>query len=99
MKHFLVEITYTAPAEVLAKIRPEHREFLQAGVDSGWLLISGPTKSGSGGVLLARAAELSAIEAIFARDPYHLRGVATYRFTEFEPAKRQPWLDAWVAGE
>ena len=58
MKHFIVELTYTAPAERLAEIVVEHRAFLQTGYERGWLLMSGPQTPRVGGMVVARAPSL-----------------------------------------
>ena len=60
MKHFLVEITYTA--DIIDKIEvilPDHRAFLQTGYDRGWLLMSGPLNPRTGGIVIARAPSLT----------------------------------------
>ena len=96
MKHFLIEIQYTAPMEKIAEILPSHRAFLQTGYEKGWLLCSGPMVPKSGGVVIARAPEKLDIENFFSDDPYLLNQAATYRFVEFEPVKRQNFLEDWI---
>ena len=98
MKHFLVEITYTASPEAVAAARPGHRAHLQTGYDSGMLLFSGPQTPPVGGLVLARAASLEAVQAFFAQDPFQTSGVATYRFLEFNPVLHQAFLTDWVSG-
>ena len=98
MKHFFVEITYTFPFELVAPFLQEHRAFLQTGYDRGMLLLSGPMNPRTGGVVIARAAAIEEVQSFFAQDPYRLRGVAEHRIVEFEPVKRQPFLDGWVEG-
>ena len=96
MKHFLIEIQYTAPFEIIAEILPAHRVFLQGGYDNGLLLCSGPMVPKTGGVVIARASDKAEIEDFFSNDPYLLNNAATYHFIEFEPVKRQNFLEAWV---
>lgn len=96
MKHFLVELHYLVPAEQLAETVTEHRAFLQTGYERGWLLISGPQVPRVGGVVVARAPSLADLESFFSADPYQTKGLATYRFVEFDPVKRQPFLEDWV---
>jgi uncharacterized protein YciI len=96
MKHFMIEIQYTAPMEKIAEILPVHRAFLQTGYEKGWLLCSGPMVPKSGGVVIARAPEKQDIEDFFSNDPYLLNNAATYRFVEFEPVKRQGFLEEWI---
>lgn len=98
MLHFVVEITFTAPLPVIEPVVPTHRSFLQLGYDRGWLLMSGPQNPRTGGIVIARAPSRAEIEALFRDDPYAQAGVATYRFVEFNPVKRQPALEAWCTG-
>lgn len=96
MKHFLIEITYTASAEKIAEILPAHRLFLQGGYDQGMLLMSGPMLPKTGGVVIARAQSVDDLQAFFEFDPYMANNAATYRFVEFDPVKFQPFLKDWV---
>lgn len=98
MKHFLVEITYTASLAKIDAVLSEHRTFLQEGYDKGILLCSGPRKPRTGGVILARAVDLADVEAYFAKDPFVMHSLAEYRYHEFEPVKYQPWLTSWING-
>jgi uncharacterized protein YciI len=98
MKHYLVEITYTAPLEKVDAILAEHRSHLQEGYDRGWLLMSGPMNPRTGGIVVARAPSADEIQAFFRRDPYHTHGVARHRIVEFSPVKRTPLVESWVAG-
>jgi len=99
MKHFIVELTYTVSAERLAEIVVEHRAFLATGYERGWLLMSGPQAPRVGGMVVARAPSLEAIQQFFQDDPYQVKGAATYRFVEFEPVRLQEWMKGWVSGE
>jgi uncharacterized protein YciI len=96
MKHFVIEITYTAPLEKIDETLPEHRLFLQTGYEKGWLLMSGPQNPRSGGIVIARAPSLDEIQAFFKNDPYQIKGQATYRFTEFHPVKKAPFMETWT---
>ena len=99
MKHFIIELTYIVPAERLDEIVGEHRAFLKTGYERGWLLMSGPQAPRAGGMVVARAPSLEAIQQFFQDDPYQLKGAATYRFVEFEPVRLQEWMKGWVSGE
>lgn len=98
MAHFMLEITYTVPLEQIETKLAEHRAFLQTGYDQGWLLCSGPQNPRIGGIVIARAPSLTALQALFANDPYQIANFADYRFVEFNPVKFQPWLEDWVNG-
>ena len=99
MKHFIIEITYIVSPEQVVEIRPEHRAFLKTGYDRGWLLMSGPQAPSTGGMVVARAPSLEAIQQFFQDDPFQKKGVATYRFVEFDPVFLQAWMKDWIAGE
>ena len=96
MKHFVVEITYTIPADQLGEITDLHRAFLQTGYDQGWLLCSGPRVPRTGGIVIARAPTLEDLQNFFTHDPYVHKGMATYNFIEFQPVKYNPLLEGWV---
>ena len=98
MLHFVVEITFTAEFARIEPVVPDHRSFLQSGYDRGWLLMSGPQNPRTGGMVIARAPSRTELEAFFRSDPYATAGVASYRFTEFNPVKRQGFLESWVTG-
>lgn len=99
MKHFLVDIQYTAPIEKIDEILPEHRAFLQIGYDQGYLLCSGPKNPRFGGVIIARAGSEEELRKFFLLDPYQQQNAAQYTFIEFNPVKFQPFLEKWVAGQ
>ena len=99
MKFFLVELTYTIPAEQLGDATTEHRAYLQKGYDQGMLLFSGPQVPRVGGIIIARGQSQQDVEAFFQQDPFQLKGLATYRFVQFDPVKRQPLLDDWLTGK
>jgi len=97
MKQFLVEINYTVGVDVLEAVVQDHRAFLQTGYDKGWLLMSGPMNPRTGGIVVARCPSVDDLRDFFRHDPYALKGFANYRFVEFEPVKRQPFLEDWIA--
>jgi uncharacterized protein YciI len=98
VKHFIIQSTFAVPFEQFGEAVAAHRAFLQQGYDQGWILCSGPQCPKAGGVIVARAPSLADLQAYFAADPYQLRGLAQYRFVEFEPVKRQAFMEQWVAG-
>lgn len=95
-KYFLVELTYLIPAEQMTEIAVEHRNFLKAGYERGWLLLSGPQVPPKGGIVIGRAPSLEALQEYFSGDPYQVQKVATYRFVEFDPVRRQAFLEDWM---
>lgn len=98
MRHFVIESTYLVPFDQLGDNIALHRAFLQTGYDRGLLLCSGPQSSRKGGLIVARAESPDAIQQFMAGDPYQQKGLASYRYVEFEPVKRQAFLEKWIAG-
>lgn len=98
MKHFVIEVTYLAPIEQIDATLVEHRAFLQTGYDKGWLLCSGPQDPRTGGIIITRAPSAEEISVFFKNDPYQIKGLAEYRFTEFNPVKRQAFMEEWING-
>jgi uncharacterized protein YciI len=98
MKHFVVELTYTASLEAIDAAVGGHRAFLQTGYDAGILLLSGPQASRTGGIILGRAGSQEEMERFLSADPFQQRGLATYRFIEFNPVRRQAFLTEWLDG-
>jgi len=96
MKHFLVEVTYAVPMDRILESRTEHREYLKTGYQRKWLLFSGAQSCKKGGVVIARAPSLEELQAFFKEDPYWVKGLATYRFLEFEPAMSQDFMKEWL---
>lgn len=96
MKHFVVEINYTVPLEIIESLTESHREYLQLGYKQGLLLVSGPKVPRTGGVVIAKAESLEIIEQFFSKDPYAVNNAAGYRFIEFHPKSRHEFLADWI---
>ena len=98
MRHFIVNLRFTAPSESFGDAVAKHRAYLQEGYDRGLLLMSGPQVPRTGGIVVARAESLEVLQAFFAKDPYNLNHLAEYTYTEFTPVKYQDWCAEWVQG-
>lgn len=98
MKHFLVDITYLVDLEKISEILPKHREFLQTGYNQNLLLMSGPKNPKTGGIVIARAENIEVIKSFFNNDPYNIEKYASYEFLEFDPVKRQEFMEEWISG-
>lgn len=98
MKHFLVEITYTADLSKIDEVLTDHRAFLQNGYDKGMLLCSGPMNPRTGGILIARAESDIDIKEFLSHDPYNINNLVEYRIVEFNPVKHQEFMSDWVKG-
>ena len=98
MKHFIINVTYIVPLIKIDEMLAVHRKFLQGGYDKGLLLFSGPRNPRTGGFIAARAESLEQIKQFFNNDPYKINDFAGYEYMEFDPVKRQPFLEDWIKG-
>lgn len=84
----VLKSTYLFPAEVIEKVRPAHKEYLQGELDAGRIVLAGPLDDFSGGVLITGDITAEQADEIVARDPYTLEGVARYERSSFNPTFR-----------
>ncbi|MFD3703017.1 YciI family protein [Nocardia sp. NPDC058658] len=87
MPIFAVHYTYTdATAADRATNRPEHRGWLNALVDAGTVLSSGPYPDGSGALLLFRYEDASSLTELLSNDPFAKLGlIEAVRVVEWLP--------------
>ncbi|MFC4126679.1 YciI family protein [Nocardia rhizosphaerae] len=87
MPIFAVHYTYTeATAADRALHRPEHRGWLNALVDAGTLLTSGPYPDGTGALLIFRYPDADALGELLTADPFALKGlIEAVRVVEWLP--------------
>ncbi len=81
---YVLIVEYTKSEEQVAKVRAAHAAWVSKYVSAGTLLIAGPSKDKTGGVLLAKAIDIAKINAIVAEDPYVTENVAQYRIIDFD---------------
>ncbi|MBP2411316.1 uncharacterized protein YciI [Arthrobacter stackebrandtii] len=78
MSIFAVEYVYGPEAEdARTEHRPKHREWLAAQAEAEVLLASGPYTDGAGALLIFRAADEAAVQALVAQDPMTIGGGVT----------------------
>lgn len=68
--------------------RPSHLVFLQGLFDSGRLVVSGPTDAtgeNPGALLIVRATDLAAADAMMSEDPFAQRGFLTRTVSGWDP--------------
>lgn len=95
MKHFIVEVIYRVPFEKFGDAVAEHRRYLERGYEKGMILFSGPQVPRLGSMLVARAESAQELADFFENDPYLTRGLAEFRFIQFDPTRYQPSLAGW----
>src|SRR4051812_16140237 len=89
---FLVLLNYIKPIDEVMQLAPEHREYAARQYAAGNFLLSGRKEPRTGGLILARAENRAALEAILAEDPFQRERVAEYEIIEFLPMMSADWL-------
>ncbi len=90
---FIVHLIYKAPITEVDKYLQAHREFLDYYYKQGLLLVSGPMKPRTGGILVALTTDRAHLESILKQEPYYLADIADYQLFEFTPIKHRNELD------
>ncbi|WP_439677760.1 YciI family protein [Embleya sp. MST-111070] len=90
---FVITLTYVVPVEDIDALMPGHLEWLDRYYADGTLLASGRRIPRTGGVILARADDRAALDAVLAEDPFRKAGAATYDVVEFAPSRTAPGLE------
>src|SRR5262245_57451417 len=81
---FAASIEYIQDKDLIAGIRPTHRQYLSSLLEKGQLVASGPFTDDSGALIIYEAPSLEAAEALLKGDPFHAAGV-------FVSWKLRPW--------
>ena len=89
---FIVQLTYKAPLNEVDKYLTAHREFLDYYYKQGLLLVSGPMKPRTGGIIIALTTDKALLESILQKDPYYLAEIADYQLLEFTPVNHRDEL-------
>ncbi len=89
---FIVHLTYKTPISEVDKYLQAHREFLDYYYKQGLLLVSGPTKPRTGGIIIALTKDKVYLESILQKDPYFLAEIADYQLIEFTPVMHRDEL-------
>ncbi len=89
---FIVQLTYKTPISEVDKYLQSHREFLDYYYKQGLLLVSGPIKPRTGGIIIALTKDKAYLESILQKDPYYLAEIADYQLIEFTPVMHRDEL-------
>ena len=82
---FVVLIHYTAPLDRVDAVRSDHLRHLETYAARGVFHAWARREPATGGVLIARAPDRAALEAVVAEDPYVRAGVARAEIVAFNP--------------
>lgn len=82
---FIAILTYKKPLSEVDKFLAAHREYLAEHYVIGDFIASGPQIPRVGGVIMIKAKNRTAVDAIIAKDPFNINGIADYQIVEFTP--------------
>ncbi len=82
---FIAILTYKKPLSEVDRFLAAHREYLAKHYAAGDFIASGPQNQRVGGVIMMKADSHEAVDAIIAKDPFHINGIADYQIVEFTP--------------
>lgn len=82
---FIAILTYKKPLSEVDRHLAAHREYLAMHYAAGDFIASGPQTPRIGGVIMMRADNREAVDAIIAEDPFNINAVADYQIVEFTP--------------
>ena len=82
---FIAILTYKKPLSVVDKYIQAHRDYLTEHYAAGDFIASGPQNPRIGGVIMIKATNRDAVNAIISQDPFNINGIADYQIVEFNP--------------
>lgn len=82
---FIAILTYKKPLSEVDRFLAAHREYLAEHYATGDFVASGPQTPRIGGVIMMKATDRGAVDAIIAKDPFNINGIADYQIVEFTP--------------
>lgn len=82
---FIAILTYKKPLSEVDKHLQAHRAYLAENYAAGRFIASGPQTPRVGGVIMMRAADREAVDALIKQDPFNINGIADYQIVEFTP--------------
>lgn len=82
---FIAILTYKKPLGEVDRFLAAHRDYLAEHYAAGHFIASGPQTPRVGGVIMIKAENRMAVDAIIAHDPFNINGIADYQIVEFTP--------------
>lgn len=83
---FIAILTYKKPLSEVDRFLAAHREYLAMHYTAGDFIASGPQTPRVGGVIMIKADNRATVDAIIAKDPFNINGIADYQIVEFTPS-------------
>jgi uncharacterized protein YciI len=96
---FVIELTYTAPLDLIDAEMKAHMAFLRKHYAAGRFLVSGRKIPRDGGIILATGGTREEVETIAQQDPFVRGGLATVRVIEFRASQRAENLQEKIDAE
>lgn len=90
---FVVDLTYLVPLDKVDDALDAHRHFLDEQFAAGTFVAAGPKVPRDGGVIIASNVDRAQLDAILARDPFAIQGVAAYSVAEFKATRVAPGVN------
>ena len=84
---YIIILTYQKDLSEVEKHLEAHRAYLDKHYASGHFIASGAQVPRTGGVILSKASNRGAVEAIITQDPFYEHRIAAYQIIEFTPTK------------
>jgi uncharacterized protein YciI len=85
---FATTISYANKPDIIAEVRPRHREYLTSLKEAGKLWASGPFEDDSGALIIYEADSQADAEKMIADDPFNKAGV-------FDSITMKPWTQVF----
>ena len=82
---FIATLKYKKSLEEVDRFPQAHRDYLAEHYAAGNFISSGPQTPRVGGVIMIKAENRIAVDAIIAQDPFNINGIADYQIIEFTP--------------
>ena len=82
---FIAILKYKKSLEEVDRFLQAHRDYLAEHYAAGNFISSGPQTPRVGGVIMIKAENRTAVDAIIAKDPFNINGIADYQIVEFTP--------------
>lgn len=91
MPTFAVKYTYSSDTDLIAQVRPTHREWLASKLAEGSLLASGPMVDTPTALLIWRFDSVKALAELLDQDPFDIAGCISERIIEEWNPVFGPW--------
>lgn len=82
---FIAIHTYKKTLSEVNRFLAAHREYLAKHYATGDFIASGPQTPRVGGVIMIKADDRTVVDAIIAKKPFNINGIANYQIVEFTP--------------